>query len=220
MSLLTISFHLLLNLLCCANRIFIWIWLSKLAQSFHSLQLWVWKNTHFLHADRKAVPRKCIYTLTVDLHMISINEGADIWITCQVDWFMEAAVTHGHREFILSMPGPSPPLTDGLTDCLVDWLTGWSNKYMNGQNTACLFYLYFQKRCPRPRLDFARVEKKSDIIKRMAAIPFSLSLSFSASSSFLLYLEGVIKPVIVRAERAGGSWDLLTMDACSSSVAL
>lgn len=131
MSLLTISFHLLLNLLCCVNRIFIWIWLSKLAQSFHSLQLWVWKNTHFLHADRKAVPRKCIYTLTVDLHMISINEGADIWITCQVDWFMEAAVTHGHREFILSMPGPSPPLTDGLTAWLTDWLVDRINIWMD-----------------------------------------------------------------------------------------
>lgn len=49
--------------------------------------------------------------------MISINEGVDVWISCQMDWFMEAAVTHWWSLFWACPTSP-----------ICDWLTGWLNE--------------------------------------------------------------------------------------------
>lgn len=55
--------------------------------------------------------------------MISINEDVDVWITCQMDWFMEAAVTQWGSLFWTC---PTSPIRDWLTD----WLAGWLNDFL------------------------------------------------------------------------------------------
>lgn len=134
------------------------------------------------------------------VHVIAINEGADVWITCQVDSWRRLSVTGGvYSECAWPHPSVAGWLTGWFSGCLTDIHCKKMLIYIYINSFICamcrffdllvLIWRFTKKKCSLSGLCFPHKEKSMDIhhglrclFPSICLFPFPVpSLSFCIS---------------------------------------